>query len=208
MGLSYKEVFENNRLWVAEKRASDNEFFSKLTKDQHPDYLYIGCSDSRVTAELFMGAQPGEVFVHRNIANQVSLSDGNVLSVIHYAVEQLRVKHIVVCGHYMCGGIQAAMKPGQLGVLDPWLKQVREVAETNRQELERLKNVEDRFHRLVELNVEAQCRNVLKFGIVQESIRKHGRPSLHGWVYDIRSGELRDLDFQYDPALTGEEERP
>lgn len=206
MGLSYKEVFENNRLWVAEKKASDNEFFSKLAKDQHPDYLYIGCSDSRVSAELFMGAQPGEVFVHRNIANQVAPSDGNAMSVIHYAVEQLQVKHIVVCGHYMCGGIQAAMKPGQDGPLDPWLRQIREVAVSNRQELEKLDNVEDRFHRLVELNVEAQCRNVLGLKVVQESIRQHGGPLLHGWVYDIRSGELLDLDFRYDPVLSGEEE--
>ncbi|RLD71967.1 MAG: carbonic anhydrase [Bacteroidetes bacterium] len=199
MGLTYKQVFENNRLWVAEKKASDSDFFSKLEEEQHPDYLYIGCSDSRVPAEIFMGAQPGEVFVHRNIANQVALSDQNALSVIHFAVDQLRVKHIVVCGHYMCGGVQAAMERKQDSPLDPWFDQVREVAEVNRLELERLNDVGERFRRLVELNVEAQCRNVLKREVVKESIRNNGSPTLHGWVFDIHSGGLIDLDFQYDP---------
>ncbi len=129
MGLTYEQVFENNRLWAAEKKASDSEFFSKLEGEQHPDYLYIGCSDSRVPAEIFMGAQPGEVFVHRNIANQVALSDQNALGVIHFAVDQLRVKHIVVCGHYMCGGVQAAMDQRRDNPLDPWFDQVRKVAD-------------------------------------------------------------------------------
>lgn len=199
MGLTYKQVFENNRLWVAEKKASDSEFFTKLEGEQHPDYLYIGCSDSRVPAEIFMGAQPGEVFVHRNIANQVALSDQNALGVIHFAVDQLRVKHIVVCGHYMCGGVQAAMERKQDSPLDPWFDQVREVAKQNRLELERLNDVGERFRRLVELNVEAQCRNVLKREVVKEAIRNSRSPTLHGWVFDIHSGGLIDLDFQYDP---------
>jgi len=200
MGLSYKQVFENNRLWVADKKASDRDFFTRLSKEQQPDYLYIGCSDSRVPAEIFMGAEPGEVFVHRNIANQVALSDQNALSVIHFAVDQLKVKHIIVCGHYMCGGVQAAMERRQESPLDPWFDKVRMVAEQNRAELERLNDVDERFRRLVELNVEAQCRNVLKLDVVQEAIRKNGSPSLHAWVFDIHSGELTDLDFQYDPA--------
>lgn len=199
MGLAYKQVFENNRLWAAEKKASDSEFFKKLEGDQHPDYLYIGCSDSRVPAEIFMGAQLGEVFVHRNIANQVALSDGNALSVIHFAVDQLKVKHIVVCGHYMCGGVQAAMKRTQDSPLDPWFDQVREVAEINRLELEGLNDEGQRYRRLVELNVEAQCRNVLKREVVKKAIRSHGSPTLHGWVFDIHSGGLIDLNFQYDP---------
>jgi carbonic anhydrase len=200
MGLKYKQVFENNRSWAAEKRASDSEFFANLAEEQNPDYLYIGCSDSRVPAEIFMGAEPGEVFVHRNIANQVALSDQNALSVIHFAVDQLKVKHIVVCGHYMCGGVQAAMEQKQDSPLDPWFDQVREVAQVNRLELEGLEDLEERFRRLVELNVEAQCRNVLKREVVQEAIRKNGSPTLHGWVFDIHSGSLIDLDFQYDPA--------
>ena len=201
MGLTYKQVFENNRRWVTEKRASDSEFFVKLAEEQRPDYLYIGCSDSRVPAEIFMGAQPGEVFVHRNIANQVALSDRNAVSVIHFAVDQLQVKHIVVCGHYMCGGVQAAMNRGQDSPMDPWFDQVREVAELNHLELEHLKDVGERFRRLVELNVETQCRNILKLDVVQEAIHKNETPTLHGWVFDIHSGGLIDLDFQYDSAL-------
>jgi len=197
MGLSYEQVFENNRKWVAEKRASEEDFFTRLSVKQQPDYLYIGCSDSRVPAEIFMGAQPGEVFVHRNIANQVSQTDRNAISVIHYAVDQLRVKHIVVCGHYMCGGVQAAMEERKEGPLELWFDQIRKVEELNRVELERLSEKEERFHRLVELNVEAQCRNVLQLDVVQESIRRNGSPSLHGWVFDIHSGTLRDLDFTY-----------
>jgi len=201
MGLTYDQVFENNRSWAAEKKASDRDFFAKLAEEQRPDYLYIGCSDSRVPAEIFMGAQPGEVFVHRNIANQVALSDRNAVSVIHFAVDQLQVKHIVVCGHYMCGGVQAAMDRGQDSPMDPWFDQVREVAELNRLELERLNDLGERFRRLVELNVETQCRNVLKLEVVQEAIRKNETPTLHGWVFDIHSGGLIDLDFQYDSAL-------
>jgi carbonic anhydrase len=201
MGLNYKQVFENNRQWTLEKKASDSEFFTKLAREQHPDYLYIGCSDSRVPAEFFMGAQPGEVFVHRNIANQVALSDPNALSVIQYAVGQLRVKHIVVCGHYMCGGIQAAMEQELDGPLAPWLVPVREVAEDNRFELEQVNDAGERYCRLVELNVEAQCRKLLTLVEVQQSIRNGGQPAVHGWVFDIRSGKLKDLDFQYDPAL-------
>lgn len=201
MGLTYNQVFENNRKWATEKKASDIEFFAKLAEEQNPDYLYIGCSDSRVPAEIFMGAEAGEVFVHRNIANQVALSDQNALSVIHFAVDQLKVKHIVVCGHYMCGGVKAAMEKKQDSPLEPWFDQVREVAQVHHRELESLKDVGERFRRLVELNVETQCRNVLKREVVQEAIRKNGSPTLHGWVFDIHSGNLIDLDFQYDPAL-------
>jgi carbonic anhydrase len=198
MELTYDQIFENNRLWVAEKKASDSDFFVKLSREHNPDYLYIGCCDSRVPAEILMGAEPGEVFVHRNIANQVALSDRNVTSVIHFAVEQLEVKHIVVCGHYMCGGIQAAMKPSKNSPLDPWLDQVREVAQLNSPELENMDDAGERYRRLVELNVEAQCRNVLKLEVVQEAMRKTGTPSLHAWVLDLHTGQLIDLDFRYD----------
>lgn len=197
MELSYQQVFENNRKWMAEKSRSDKDFFVKLSEEHQPDYLYIGCSDSRVPAEIFMGAEPGEVFVHRNIANQVDLSDRNATSVIHFAVDQLKVKHIVVCGHYMCGGVEAAMKSSKDGPLDPWFDLVRDVAVLNRRELESLNDVEKRYHRLVELNVEAQCRNVLKLEVVRESILHSGSPTVHGWVFDIRTGELIDMDFQY-----------
>jgi carbonic anhydrase len=197
MELTYQQVFENNRQWVAGKRSNDRDFFRKLSEEQQPDYLYIGCSDSRVPAEMFMGAEPGEVFVHRNIANQVDLSDNNVRSVVHFAVDQLRVKHVVVCGHYMCGGVDAAMKRGKDGPMDPWFDLIREVARQNERELEALSDVEERYHRLVELNVEAQCRNLLKIEVVQESIRNYGTPTIHGWVLDIRTGILKDMDFSY-----------
>ena len=199
MGLSYEEVFENNRRWAADNLTSDSDFFARLAGGQEPGFLYIGCSDSRASAELFMGAQPGEVFVHRNIANQVSLADQSALSVIYYAVEQLKVRHIVVCGHYQCGGVRAAMEPGQDGPLDPWLDQIRKVASRNNHELGDLGSMEERFDRLVELNVEAQCLNILKLEVVEESHRKHGWPSVHGWVYDVGSGELRDLEFNGGP---------
>jgi carbonic anhydrase len=195
MELTYQQVFENNRKWAAEKRASDVDFFTKLTQEHQPDYLYIGCSDSRVPAELFMGAELGEVFVHRNIANQVDPTDRNAMSVIHFAVNQLGVKHIVVCGHYMCGGVEAAMGQREHGPLDPWFDLVRDVANRNRSELERLDNKEDRYRRLVELNVKAQCINLQKLEVVQESIRKNGTPSLHGWVFDLHTGILLDMEI-------------
>jgi carbonic anhydrase len=197
MELTYQQVFENNRKWVEEKRASDGDFFAKLSEEHQPDYLYIGCSDSRVPAEMFMGAEPGEVFVHRNIANQVDPSDQNVMSVIHFAVDQLKVKHIVVCGHTMCGGVEAAMQRGKEGPLEPWFDKIRHVAEVNHLELENLNDAEDRYHRLVELNVEAQCMNVLKLEVVQKSIRINETPTVHGWVLDIRTGLLKDMNFQY-----------
>jgi carbonic anhydrase len=197
MELSYQQVFENNRKWVEEIKSSEKDFFVKLSREQRPDYLYIGCSDSRVPAEMFMGAEPGQVFVHRNIANQVDLSDRNATSVIYFAVDQLKVKHIVVCGHYMCGGVETAMKGSKDGPLDPWFDLIRDVAVLNRRELESMNDVEERYHRLVELNVEAQCRNVLKFEVVRESILQSGTPTIHGWVLDIRTGVLKDMEFQY-----------
>ena len=198
MSLSYKQVFENNRRWVAESKAVDPDFFTKLSEDQQPDYLYIGCSDSRVPAEIMMGAKPGEVFVHRNVANLVVPSDPNTTGAVYFAVEQLKVKHIVVCGHYLCGGVLGAMEQQHMDPLEPWFKRIREVATTNRRELELLNDVDERLRRLVEFNVEAQCRNLLGLEVVRKSIRLHGTPSVHGWVFDLQSGILKDLDFQYD----------
>lgn len=195
MELTYKQVFENNRKWAAGKVHSDAEFFTKLSKEQQPDYLYIGCSDSRVPAEQFMGADLGEVFVHRNVANQVDPTDRNAMSVIHFAVNQLGVKHIVVCGHYMCGGVEAAMGKREDGPMDPWFDLIRDVAKANRIELESFSRVEDRLRRLVELNVEAQCRNIQELEVVQEAILTNGAPSIHGWVFDIHTGMLIDLEI-------------
>ncbi len=159
---TYEQIFENNKRWVAEKKASDKDFFENLARGQHPDFLYIGCSDSRVTAEDLMGLQPGEVFVHRNIANIISNTDLNAMSVINYAVVHLQVKHIVVCGHYYCGGVKAAMQPEDLGILNPWLRNIRDVYRLHKDELNGISREEDRYKRLVELNTEEQCINIIK----------------------------------------------
>lgn len=198
---SYKKIFENNKKWVAEKKATDEEFFEKLSKGQHPEYLYIGCSDSRVTAEDLMGAETGDIFVHRNIANIVSNNDLNVLGVINYAVVHLQVKHIVVCGHYFCGGVKAAMEPEDLGILNPWLRNIRDVFRLHKDELDSIPEEDERYRRLVELNVEEQCLNVMKTTAVQKTYLQNGFPKVHGWVFDIRSGELIDLDFDFKEKL-------
>ena len=195
--IDYQQVFENNRKWATEKMAADSVFFEKLTKDQQPGFLFIGCSDSRVPAEEITGAQPGELFVHRNVANMVDPTDPSALSVVQFAVEELRVKHIVVCGHYMCGGVQAAMENKVDGPLDSWLRPIRVMAGDHRDELESIVNLDGRFRRLVELNVETQCRNILALPVVREAIGKSNSPTIHAWVYDMHTGALHDLDFRY-----------
>lgn len=194
---SFAEIFENNKKWVAAKKAVDKEFFEKIAKGQQPEYLYIGCSDSRVTAEDMMGLEPGEAFVHRNVANLVNSIDLNVMSVINYAVRHLGVKHIIVCGHYGCGGIKAAMEPKDLGLLNPWLRNIRDVYRLHKQELNAIADEEARYKRLVELNVQEQCINVVKLASVQQEFIKSGFPQVHGWVFDIHSGELIDLHIDF-----------
>ncbi len=198
---SYKKLFEYNRKWAADKKASNADFFANLAKEQQPDYLFIGCSDSRVPAETLTGANPGELFVHRNIANVVANTDMNVMSVIHYAVEVLKVKHIIVCGHYGCGGVQASMQKQSLGLLDKWLKNIRDVHRMHHKELKTISDSKAKFDRLVELNVEEQCINVLKTNYVQTSYLKNGFPEVHGWVYDIHDGLLKDLELDFDKIL-------
>jgi len=197
----YKDIFKNNEAWIAEKKATDKDFFEKLAKGQNPEYLYIGCSDSRVPAEDIMGLQPGEVFVHRNIANIVSNIDLNSMSFINYGVDHLKVKHIIVCGHYNCGGIQAAMQSKDFGILNPWLRNIRDVYRLHKNELNAIKDEQAKFNKLVELNVEEQCLNILKTAVVQKHYLKRGYPIIHGWVFDMRSGKLIDLDFQFEKKL-------
>jgi len=199
--ISYEEIFENNKKWVANKLKSDDSFFDKLAEGQDPDFLYIGCSDSRVTAEELMGVKPGEVFVHRNIANIVGNNDLNVMSVINYAVDFLKVKHIIVCGHYYCGGVKAAMQSQDLGILNPWLRNIRDVFRFHKTELTLLTNEEARYKRLIELNVEEQCLNVIKTATVQKSYLKNGYPRVHGWVFDIKTGQLIDLNIDFEAKL-------
>lgn len=164
------------------KTATDKDYFVNLAKDQRPDYLYIGCSDSRVTAEDLMGVNPGEVFVHRNVANLVNSVDLNVMSVINYAVRHLHVKHIIVCGHYNCGGVKAAMQPKDLGILNSWLRNIRDVYRLHQTELDAINQEGDRYNRLVELNVQEQAVNIIKTAAVQTSYVEKGYPLVHGWV--------------------------
>lgn len=197
----YQKVFENNKKWVESKTANDPDFFVKLSKEQQPEFLWIGCSDSRVPANEIMGLEPGDVFVHRNIANIVPNTDVNVHSVIQFAVEALQVKHIIVCGHYGCGGIKAALQHQDLGKLNMWLRNIRDVYRLHREELNAIEDMDMRTNRLVELNVQEQCINVIKTSFVQKNFVKNGYPIVHGWVYDLRNGILKDLEIDFDRVL-------
>ncbi|MBX3101144.1 MAG: carbonic anhydrase [Bacteroidetes bacterium] len=196
--LDVSQIFENNKRWVAEKLSGDPEYFEKLSKGQSPDVLYIGCSDSRATAEDLMGMQPGEVFVHRNIANLVVSTDNNLNAVVQYAVEQLKVKFIVVCGHYECGGVKAAMNPTDMGQLNSWLQTLRDVYRLHEEELNVIEDPQKRYDKLVELNVLEQCYNVIKIDHVQRSLSKTGYPKILGWVFDVRTGKLIDLGLDME----------
>ncbi len=198
--MDIKKVFENNETWIGTKLETDPEYFKNLSKGQKPDILYIGCSDSRVTAEDLMGIKPGDAFVHRNIANMVVSIDLNAMSVLNYAVEHLEVKHVVVCGHYFCGGVKAAMEANDLGILNPWLRNIRDVYRTHKNELNKITDENKRYNRLVELNVQEQCVNLIKTAVVQKAIRER-KMEVHGWVFDIESGRLIDLKIDFDAIL-------
>ena len=201
MANSYKIIFENNKKWVEEKLNIDVNFFKNLAKKQTPEYLYIGCSDSRVTTEELMGMKPGEVFVHRNIANLVNTLDLSAISTIQYAVEHLKVKHIIICGHYGCGGIEAAMSSKNLGLLNPWLRNIRDIYRLHHVELDAITDEHKRYNRLVELNVQEQCINVIKLACVQERYIVDEFPIVHGWVFDIATGKLKDLNLDFKNIL-------
>lgn len=198
--MNLEKVFANNEKWIAEKLKNNPEYFENLSKGQNPDILYIGCSDSRVTAEDLMGVEPGEVFVHRNIANMVVSIDLNMMSVLNYAVRHLKVNHVVVCGHYFCGGVKAAMQAQDLGILNPWLRNIRDVYRLHKTELNAITDENERYNRLIELNVQEQCINLLKTAAVQDAI-KHRGLQVHGWVFDIRTGKLVDLKLDVDHLL-------
>lgn len=198
---AYNQIFENNRQWIASKLATDQEFFDKMADSQSPDYLYIGCSDSRVPTNEIMGLEAGEVFVHRNIANLVPNTDLNVMSVINYAVVHLKVKHIIVCGHYNCGGVKAAMQAQDLGILNPWLRNIRDVYRLHMDELNAISDEHERYNRLVELNTQEQCINVIKTAAVQKMYVANGFPTVHGWVYDLKNGVLKDLQIDFEGVL-------
>ncbi len=199
--MNLQTIFKNNEEWVKQKLNLDPEYFKDLSKGQNPEILYIGCSDSRVTAEELMGGQPGDVFVHRNIANLVSNNDLSAMSVIEYAVGTLEVKHIVVCGHYYCGGVKAAMQAADLGLLNSWLRNIRDVYRIHKTELNVITDEEQKYKRLVELNVQEQCINVLKTAKVQKAYIDRGL-TVHGWVFDIHSGKLIDLKINFREILS------
>lgn len=201
MHMRYEQIFKNNQKWLEEKKRTDAEFFEKLATGQSPDYLFIGCSDSRVTAEEMMGASPGEVFIHRNIANLVPNNDNNSAAVVEYAVGHLNVNHIIVCGHYLCGGVKAAMLSQDLGILNPWLRNIRDVYRLHKDELNAIQNEDLRYDRLVELNVQEQCVNIIKMAVWQKSYLSTGKPLVHGWVFDVVSGKLIDLRINFDKVL-------
>jgi carbonic anhydrase len=195
----YNRIFELNKEWL--KKAKNQKVFADTSKSQSPDFLYIGCSDSRVPANRITGLDIGDLFVHRNIANVVSNTDLNIQSVIQYAVEILKVKHIVVCGHYGCGGVHAAIQQESFGLLDNWLRNIRDVYRFHYNELEQISDEEEKLRRLVELNVIEQSINVIKTSYVQASYLKNGFPTVHGWVYNMSNGQLNDLNINFEKTL-------
>ncbi len=189
-----KKLFDSNKQWAEQIKRADPEFFAKLSKQQNPEYLWIGCSDSRVPATEIVGMMPGEIFVHRNIANVVVHTDLNCLSVIQYAVDELKIKHIIVCGHYDCGGVKAAMDNREHGLIDNWLRNIKDVYRIHQEEIEAAATREEQINRLCELNVVEQVFNICHTTIVQNAW-KSGQPlAVHGWIYSIEDGILKDLN--------------
>lgn len=198
MQQSYLKLLDNNKVWVKEKLAKNPDYFLKLSQLQAPDYLWIGCSDSRVPANEITGTEPGEVFVHRNIANMVVHTDMNMLSVLDYAVNVLQVKHVIVCGHYGCGGVLAAMGNQQFGLIDNWLRHIKDGYDKHRTELDAITDNTERANRFVEFSVMEQVHHLSQTSIIQNSWKNHQRPSIHGWVYDLKTGIIKDLNVLMD----------
>jgi carbonic anhydrase len=198
MSTYYESLLENNKEWVANHLENDPNFFNKLADGQQPPLLWIGCADSRVPANEIIGAQPGEVFVHRNIANMVLHTDMNMLSVLDYAVNVLKVKHVIVCGHYRCGGVQAAMSNKQIGLIDNWIRHIKDVYRFHNEELSAINDEKERFDRFVELNVIEQVMDLAKTSIVQSAWNANQSLQIHGWVYDLKDGLIRDLGVNFE----------
>lgn len=196
----YHKLLDGNKRWVQEKLAGDPGYFEKLSKGQTPQFLWIGCSDSRVPATEITGMQPGDIFVHRNIANMVVHSDMNMLSVLDYAVNILNVRHVIVCGHYGCGGVDAAMKNEQYGLVDNWLRFIKDVYRLHTDELDAIESRDARFDRFVELNVIEQVFDLSKTSIIQNAWRQRNEPKIHGWVYSLKTGIIKDLGVSMDNA--------
>jgi len=193
----YKKILDNNKIWSETKLAEDPEYFHKLASVQKPPLLWIGCSDSRVPSNELIGAVPGEVFVHRNIANMVIHSDMNMLSVLDYAVNVLKVRHVLVCGHYGCGGVKAAMGNDSIGIIDNWIRHIKDTYRLNHQYLDSIIDEKQRFDAFVELNVKEQVTDLAKTSIVQNAWEKGQELYLHGWVYGLDSGIVKDLGVNF-----------
>jgi len=189
----YKRLLLNNQAWVQDKLAVRPDYFERTSGDQRPAFLWIGCSDSRVPAEEITGVEPGELFVHRNVANLVVHTDFNMLSVVQYAVEVLKVKHIIVCGHYGCGGVKTALSRAHLGLINKWLRNVKDIYRLHATELDAIPDAETRYQRLIELNVFEQVHHLAELSFVQYAWKKEQRPVLHGWIYDIHSGYIKQI---------------
>lgn len=193
----YKKILENNKQWVEKKLAISPKYFNNLAEGQQPPLLWIGCSDSRVPANEIIGAEPGEVFVHRNIANMVIHSDMNMLSVLDYAVNALKVKHVIVCGHYGCGGVKAAMGNSSIGIIDNWIRHIKDVYRFHQNELDAITDENERFNKFVEVNVKEQVLDLAKTSIVQNAWKNGQELSIHGWVYGLNSGYVTDLGVNF-----------
>ncbi len=193
----YKKILDNNKKWVENKLAISPNYFKNLAEGQNPPLLWIGCSDSRVPANEIIGAEPGEVFVHRNIANMVVHSDMNMLSVLDYAVNALKVKHVIVCGHYGCGGVKAAMGNTSIGIIDNWIRHIKDVYRFHQDELDAIENEKERFNKFVEINVKEQVMDLAKTSIVQNAWKNGQELSLHGWVYGLNDGYVTDLGVNF-----------
>ena len=197
----YHSLLEGNKQWVDKRLQQDPRYFEKLSTGQSPQFLWIGCSDSRVPANEITDTSPGDIFVHRNIANIVVHSDMNLLSVLDYAVNILKVKHVIVCGHYGCGGVKAAMENEQYGLVDNWLRFIKDVYRTHSKELDAIDDLEKRFDRFVELNVMEQVLDLSKTTIIQNAWSTPNEPKIHGWVYSLRTGLIKDLGVSLDSEL-------
>lgn len=189
----YERLLLENKAWAKEKKLEDPQFFERLVNIQRPDFLWIGCSDSRVPPDQITQTQPGEIFIHRNVANLVVHTDLNMLSVLQYAVEVLEVKHIVVCGHYGCGGVKAAMTRHSYGIINKWLRNIKDVYRFHQSDIDALPTEQERVDRLIELNIKTQVLNLAETSIVQSAWKHHNRPHLHGWVYGLEDGLIKPL---------------
>lgn len=190
---SYEKLLEENKQWATGRVAQDPEFFKRLAHLQTPEFLWIGCSDSRVSANEITGTQPGEIFVHRNVANMVVHTDLNLLTVLEYAVNQLKVKHVIVCGHYGCGGVMAATTNHNFGIINKWLRNIKDVHRLHREEIDSIEDEEARLNRLIERNVQEQVMNLAKTSIIQKAWKNEARPDLHGWVYGLKDGLIKPI---------------